>query len=83
MRAEDVRERLRQVPFRPFRICLSDQSSFVIRHPEQAVVTASTVSVAPLDGQTPGSAPDGEVLLSLVHVTRLEPIAAPLPPSTN
>src|SRR6266496_1134023 len=39
MRPDEIRKHLDAEPFIPFRLCLSDRSSYEIQHPDQAIVT--------------------------------------------
>ena len=41
MRPEDILELLRARPFEPFRVCLSDGSTYEIQHPDMAIVQGS------------------------------------------
>jgi hypothetical protein len=38
---EQIREHLRVMPFRPFRLSLADQRTFEVRHPDFAMVVPS------------------------------------------
>ena len=82
MRAEDIRERLRRLPFRPFRIFLSDQSNYLVRHPDQVVLTASTLVLTTPTSEAHSSDIADCLALSLVHITRVEPMPLPAPPPT-
>jgi hypothetical protein len=81
MRAEDVRRVLRRQPFRPFRLCESDGTVYDILHPEQTLVGASTVLVDTLLFASAQAPPADEaqdyVTISLLHITRLDPIRPP------
>ncbi len=81
----DLRKRVRQKPFVPFRLIVSDGSNFEIRHPEQLMIARDSVVVgiespaskdngAPTDGD---SFFETTVLVDLFHVTRLEPLSSP------
>jgi hypothetical protein len=72
MRPEDVLELLRARPFKPFKISLSDGQQYEVRHPDNAIVSRSTLLVG-----IPGPrGPDGPVArvvtCALVHITRME-----------
>jgi hypothetical protein len=71
MTAEKVREFIRQRPFRPFRIFMSDGSSHDVLHPEFAALTRREVWVLVPQGDE--EIPDRAVLCDLLHVTRIEP----------
>ncbi len=81
MRPDDLLRMLRKRPFIPFRLHVSDGTTYEIIGPEMAIVERSTVTVGvPIPGQ-PGFLLD--VVVSLLHITRLEPIvrSAPTPAS--
>jgi hypothetical protein len=82
MRQEDLHLPLRRRPFLPFRIYVTDGSTYDIHHPDQALPTHSTVfiGIAPLDPL--GLFDDRPMTVSLLHVIRLEPIGGP-PTSVN
>jgi hypothetical protein len=76
MPPEELWEQLRKQPFEPFRIYLSDNSAFDVRHPELLMVgrRSAVVGIAP-----PQQAPpfyDRTTTVALLHIVRLEPIAA-------
>ena len=72
MRPDDILRMLRPRPFAPFRLHVSDGTTYEIIGPEMAFVHRSTVTVGvPIPGQ-PGVLV--EVVVSLLHITRLEPI---------
>lgn len=72
MRPEDILELLRAMPFEPFRLHLSDGSSFDIRHPDMAIVQRSKVTVGvPGDAGEMGPV-ERTVNCALVHITRTE-----------
>ena len=72
MRPGQVRDHLKIQPFRPIRVHISDGSSYGIRHPEMAYVTASQVMIA-LEMSGDGL-PDKVVFCDPVHITRIEPL---------
>ena len=74
MRPDDVRSLLRQQPFQPFRLCLLDGSSYEIRHPDQVVVGRSTLSLAGTISGLPQPLAERDVIVALLHISRLEPI---------
>ena len=74
MRPTQVRDHLKLEPFRPIRVHTSDGSSYDIRHPEMAYVTASQVMIA-LE-MSEGDLPDKVVFCDPLHITRIEPIDA-------
>jgi hypothetical protein len=74
--SEQVREHLRKQPFEPFRIHMSDGSSYEIPHPDFAWVTRREVMVGvpPTD-----KIPEHAVYCDPLHITRIEPIVPAKP----
>jgi len=75
MPLEDLRALVRAQPFVPFRLYVSDQTSYEVRHPEMIMLGARSVVVG-----IPGTLPDVYerfVTVALAHVTRLEPLPTP------
>jgi hypothetical protein len=69
---ETIQKRLRQRPFQPFRICLSDGSTYEVRQPQMALVLEREVIIAlPKPGQEIARRP---VSCDLLQITRIEPI---------
>ncbi len=73
MRSLDIDNQLKQRPFVPLRMYLSDGSYYDIRHPEMAIVSRTVISVG-VYGQEDEAMPERIILCDPVHVTRLEPI---------
>jgi hypothetical protein len=74
MRPDDIRQFLRRQPFEPFRICLLDGTTYDIRHPDLVAVGRSTLEIGSPAAQLPLPIVHREVLVALLHITRLEPI---------
>jgi len=75
MRREEIIRLLRDQPFRPFRLRLSDGRTLDIRHPDMAIPTLSAVYVGV---SSPGSTVADDILVvSLVHVVTLEYLDLP------
>ena len=72
MRPEDILQLLRARPFRPFRLSLSDGSSFEVRHPELAIVARSVVVVGVAGPEGLEGPVERTVNCALVHITRTE-----------
>jgi hypothetical protein len=70
MSPERIREHLRRTPFQPFRIWLSDGSSYEVRHPELALVTRREVVIAVRTAEA--ELPESSVFCDPLHVTRIE-----------
>ncbi|MHC5114863.1 MAG: hypothetical protein ACYTGP_10600 [Planctomycetota bacterium] len=73
MRPEDLLRFTRRAPFTPFRICMSDGTERVVRHPDQIIVLRSRATIAVA---AEGEIPDHEEHLALVHIVRVEEMAA-------
>ncbi len=72
MTPESIRERLRQRPFQPFRVFLSDGSVHEVRHPEMMLVMRREVVIAlPRPGEEFARR---AVYCDPLHITRIEPI---------
>ena len=74
MRPEDVLQLLRRRPFEPFRIHVSDGSTFEVRHPELAIVERSKVIIGVPGRDGPEGPVERSVFCALIHITRLEPV---------
>ncbi len=72
MGADDILRYLREEPFEPFRLFVSDGAHYDIRHPEMAIVSRRHVVVGIPKRQN--TVPDELAMVSLMHVTRIEPI---------
>lgn len=75
MAPEELRDTLKQQPFEPFRIVLTDGQGYDIRHPDLLLVGKRSAIVG-LAGD--GGAPfyDRTVKVDLLHISRIEPLAA-------
>jgi hypothetical protein len=69
----DLRDRLRNRPFEPFRIVTSDGVTYDVRHPDLVLVTTGSAVVGFPDPSTPGIAGRYDII-SLNHIVRLEQI---------
>jgi hypothetical protein len=72
MRPDDVLQMLRARPFQPFRLSLSDGQQYEVRHPDNAIVSRSTVLVAVPGPRGPDGPAERVVTCALVHITRME-----------
>ncbi len=79
MRPQDFFDQLRRRPFVPFRIFATDGRTFDVRHPDQALVLRTRV-ILPMPTASEEVAERSEHL-ALVHVVRLEELAAGSSPS--
>ena len=74
MRPNDLLRVLRRQPFEPFRLCLVDGTTYEVRHPDQVVVNRSTIDVAGTIANLPRPLAEHNVIVALLHISRLEPI---------
>src|SRR5262245_35843747 len=81
MRPDDLRRLLRQRPFQRFRIHVTDGAGYEIRHPDMAIVTASTVVLGVPAPSQPDDVAETFELVSLLHITRVEPLSAGVAPA--
>jgi hypothetical protein len=72
MRLDELRESLREHPFEPFRIHLTNGMAYEVRHPEMALLTRHSVHVVELTKS--GKTTDRVVKCDLIHVVALEPV---------
>jgi hypothetical protein len=75
MHAQDVLDLLREDPFVPFSIHMSDGSKYEIRHPAMAIVELSKVTISLPADRSPDLPADRTIRVSLAHINRIEPIA--------
>jgi hypothetical protein len=73
MRPELIRSLLRQRPFQPFRVYVSNGSTHEVTHPEAAnlVVGALLIELPPV-GMLDGPRVDRIVIISFIHITKIE-----------
>jgi hypothetical protein len=83
MRPDILRAVLRRRPFEPIRVCLVDGSSYEIRHPDQIVVRRSTLTVVGTVAHLPKPLGDRDVIVAILHISRLEPIETLSVPAPN
>ncbi len=76
MPPETLWEQLRRQPFEPFRIHLTDGTSYEIRHPELVMVGRRTAAVGISERERQPPLYDRLTTVALVHIVRLEPLAA-------
>ncbi len=75
MAPEELHETLKQQPFEPFRIVLTDGESYDIRHPDLVLVGKRTAIVG-LMGRANTPFFDRTVKVDLLHISRIEPLGA-------
>jgi hypothetical protein len=72
MTVQTFREMLARRPFQPVRLTLSSGQSYEIRHPEMALLTRTDLLIG--TDIAPDGVPAEFKILSLLHVTAIEPI---------
>ena len=70
-RAEDILNRMRQRPFSPLRIVVSEGQHFDIRHPDLVLVGTRDLTIGFPRPDNP-SIYEGQTRVALVHVVALE-----------
>ncbi len=83
MSRDDVLRMLRQQPFQPFRLRLSNGIVHEVSHPEMVLATPSSVIVGMPAQDAPLPAVSDYVIVSLLHVAQLEPLPMPTNPTNN
>lgn len=74
MTTQTFRDLLVAQPFKPFRLAMSSGQTFEVRHPEMAFVSKTSIYVG-VDVDDDG-VPAEFRILSLLHVTAIEPLGA-------
>ncbi len=74
MRPQDILDLLREEPFEPFSIFLSDDTRYDVYHPAFVLVDNSRITLGLPTNQSPDRPAKRTVRLVLLHVTRIEPI---------
>lgn len=73
---QDILSRLREQPFVPFFVRLTNGTAHHIRHPEQAMVTNRSIIIGiPQAESGPRDDFRDYALVSLLHVVQIDPIA--------
>jgi hypothetical protein len=83
MSQDDIVRALRQRPFQPFRLRLSEGIVHEVRHPEMVMVTPSSLIIGTPASNVLFPAVEGYVIVSLLHVVQLEPLPMPTNPTNN
>jgi hypothetical protein len=71
----DLLRRVRQRPFAPFRLVVSEGGSYEIRHPDLLLVTRDSALIG-LPATLEQDAYESDVRVDLLHVVRVELLAA-------
>lgn len=72
MRATDIHDRLKQQPFQPFRMHLTNGVQLDVRHPELVIVMRHQIIVALPTGDD--DLPEKAVTCDPLHITHVEPL---------
>ncbi len=78
--AEEFQARLREKPFRPFRIIASEDQRFEIRHPEMVMVGRRDLAIG-VPHSANATVYDRLIRIALVHVVAMEDL--PSAPTTG
>jgi hypothetical protein len=73
MSPEEIRTILRRDPFVPFRICVSDRAYYDVRRPA-LVFVGNRETIIGITRNTESEFWDDPVIVSNIHITRLEPL---------
>lgn len=82
MRPEELLELLRQRPFVPLRLHMTDGQTYEIRHPDVVMVFRSRAIIGVAPDPATGVLERAEHC-SLLHIVRLEELQAAAPPSNG
>jgi hypothetical protein len=79
---EELRDAIRQQPFEPFRLVLTDGVGHDVRHPDLLWVGKRTAMVG-LTGEPGQTFYERSVKVDLFHISRLEPLETIPPKGSN
>ncbi len=71
MNIDEIARLVKAEPFVPFRLCLSDGSSYEVKHPEFVLLSKSVIDLGIASSQTDPIA-DFIVRISPLHVVKIE-----------
>jgi hypothetical protein len=74
---------LQQKPFIPFRLHVSDGATYIIRHPDLVLVAPGYVIIGVPPATPQAAMIERHEVVSLGHITRLEPTPATTPPGNG
>ena len=74
MTRNDFRQRVRQRPFVPFRLVLTEGTAYEVRHPEQIMLARDSVVIGVPSATGDEDFFETTVLADLFHVVKLEPL---------
>jgi hypothetical protein len=73
MNQQDLRDLLKQTPFQPFRLHLTDGRSFAVPHPEMVLPLPRSAVVA-VGGEPDHGLYERAVTIVLLYIVRVEPL---------
>jgi hypothetical protein len=76
LRRQHFQDDLREQPFQPFRLTLTDGLTYEVLHPELAMVGRSTVAIGMARPDAPEPVNDRLVTVSLSHDMQIQPIVS-------
>ena len=76
-RSEELKQLLRQRPFRPFRVLLTDGRAFDIHYPEINLVGETFFVIGIPEPNVPDPFGDGWVMVEMTDIQRIEPGLSP------
>ncbi|MFL5244887.1 MAG: hypothetical protein ACJ8FY_22525 [Gemmataceae bacterium] len=79
---EQIQSRLREKPFRPLRIIVSEGLRYDIRHPDLVFVGSRDIMVGSPSAENP-TVYDKVTRVALVHIVALEDLPSPSTPSNG
>ncbi len=74
MRPSDIRQFLDKRPFQPFRVTLTDDRTYEVRHPEMVMVGRSAIAIGLPAPDESEPVYDRMVTVSLIHIMQIEPL---------
>jgi hypothetical protein len=82
-RPQDILEELKQQPFEPFRIHVSDGSHYDVFHPDVVVVMTNRLLILQRKQDQAEPIFDRYDSLAMIHITRLEPLPQTKAPTSG
>lgn len=82
MPIEELLRHIRRAPFEPFGVYVTDGAAYDVRHPELIMPGARSVEIG-IAADPNQAFFDRVVTVSLIHITRLEPLSGTIPTTTN
>ena len=82
MPVEEILRHLRERPFVPFLIHVSDGSVYEVRHPDMVLPTARSLVIG-LPANPEHGYFERAITVSTLHITRLETLGTNVPPAMN